>query len=352
MHGFDDRLALAVGGGNRSLLEREDTTHEVMVMTSPGLDSLRQAPSAGVGMAIGVGLRSTHYEQILSQRPNVAWFEVLSDNYLNTAGRPLLYVDRIAERYPVALHGVGLSIGSVDPLDFEYLAGLRALRERVQARWVSDHIAWTGVNGRHGHDLYPVPFTEECLRHMARRVCQVQDYLEQPLVLENPSTYLEFAGSTLGEAEFIAALLDETGAGLLLDVNNVYVNAHNHGFDAYAYLRRLPLERVLQLHIAGHDTASVADSAGRTVTQLIDTHAGPVAPEVWALFEEAVRLGARAPVLLEWDADIPDFSIVHREALRAQQHIERALERVGRPERIEKGGGTCTSLSGLTEAWV
>jgi uncharacterized protein (UPF0276 family) len=289
--------------------------------------------SEGQGMPIGLGLRSVHYEHILSERPDVAWFEVLSDNYMNTRGRPLAYVDRVAALYPVALHGVGLSIGSTDPLDREYLAALRALRERVQARWVSDHIAWTGVGGRHGHDLYPVPFTEECLRHVARRVCQVQDYLQAPLVLENPSTYLEFAGSTLSEAEFISALLDETGAGLLLDVNNVYVNAHNHGFDAHAYLRLLPLERVVQLHVAGHSDRPSSDAQGRAVTQLIDTHAGPVAREVWALFEEAVRLGARAPVLLEWDADIPDFSVVHGEALTARRHIERALTPSPRPER-------------------
>jgi uncharacterized protein (UPF0276 family) len=299
-------------------------------MTSLALDSTRLGGNAG--MAIGVGLRSRHYDEILATRPDVAWFEVLSDNYMNTRGRPLGFLDRIAARYPVALHGVGLSIGSADPLDLEYLAGLRDLRDRTQARCVSDHIAWTGVNGRHGHDLYPLPFTEECLRHVARRVCQVQDFLDAPLVLENPSTYLEFAGSTLSEAEFIAALLEETGAGLLLDVNNAFVNAHNHGFDAYAYLKRLPLERVVQLHLAGHGEASVTDADGRTVTQLIDTHAGPVAPEVWALFEEAVWLGARAPVLLEWDADIPSFAVVHREALLARQHIERALARGARSE--------------------
>jgi uncharacterized protein len=296
-------------------------------------DSKRHGMSASMGMAIGVGLRSAHYEHILAERPDVAWFEVLSDNYMNTRGRPLAFLDRIAMRYPVALHGVGLSIGSVDPLDFEYLAALRALRERVQARWVSDHIAWTGVNGRSGHDLYPVPFTEECLRHMAHRVRQVQDYLGAPLVLENPSTYLEFAGSTLSEAEFIAALLEETGAGLLLDVNNVFVNANNHGFDAEAYLRRLPLERVVQIHVAGHSSSTVEDPQGRAITQLIDTHAGPVAPPVWALFERAVRLGARAPVLLEWDAEIPEFSAVHREALRAEQYIERALSAAARAER-------------------
>jgi hypothetical protein len=285
-------------------------------------------------LGVGVGLRSAHYEHILGARPNVAWFEVLSDNYMNTHGRPLEFLDRIADIYPVALHGVGLSIGSLDALDFDYLARLRTLRQRCGAHWVSDHIAWSGVNGRHGHDLYPVPFTEECLRHIARRVCQVQDFLEAPLVLENPSTYLRFAGSTLGEAEFIAALVEETGCGLLLDVNNVYVNAHNHGFDAHAYLRQLPLERVVQLHVAGHELAT-SPSAHGPATLLIDTHGGPVASDVWALLEEAVRLGVRAPVLLEWDADIPAFPVVHREALQARARIERAL--APRPAELASG---------------
>lgn len=276
------------------------------------------------GMPVGLGLRAAHYETIIAEWPAVEWFELLSDNYMHTRGRPLAYADRIAERYPVVLHGVGLSIGSVDPLDLAYLAELRTLRNRLRARWVSDHVAWTGVNGRYGHDLYPLPFTEECLRHVARRVCQVQDFLEAPLVLENPSTYLAFAGSALSEPEFMAALLRETGALLLLDVNNVYVNAMNHGFDASAYLRQLPLERVVQLHVAGHGVATATDEQGREVEHLIDTHAGPVAPAVWALFEEAVGLGVRAPVLLEWDADIPAFDVVHHQALLALGHIERA----------------------------
>jgi uncharacterized protein (UPF0276 family) len=266
-------------------------------------------------LGFGVGLRSVHYEHILAERPRVGWFEVLSDNYLHTKGRPLVYLDRIAALYPVALHGVGLSIGSTDPLDFAYLAELKALRDRIGAHWVSDHICWTGVHGRYGHDLYPIPFTEEALRHVARRVCQVQDYLEAPLVLENPSTYLEFQGSTLGEAEFIAALLEESDAGLLLDVNNVYVNARNHGFDARAYLKQLPLERVVQLHVAGH---SQADG------YLADTHSAPVADEVWALLEHAVRLGARAPLLLEWDAEIPSFPELEQELAKAAACFARA----------------------------
>jgi len=269
-------------------------------------------------LGLGIGLRSVHYQHILAERPKVGWFEVLSDNYMHTRGRPLDFLDRIAEQYPVALHGVGLSIGSSDELDLGYLAELRKLRDRVGAHWVSDHICWTGVNGRHGHDLYPVPFTEEALRHIARRVCQVQDYLEAPLVLENPSTYLEFKGSTLGEAEFIAALLEESDCGLLLDVNNVYVNAHNHGFDALGYLRQLPLERIVQLHIAGHSQAQ---------GYLADTHSAPVADGVWELLAELRRLGARAPLLLEWDAEIPEFAELERELSKAHVHwgAERAV---------------------------
>ncbi|HEU4583472.1 MAG TPA: DUF692 domain-containing protein [Polyangiaceae bacterium] len=266
-------------------------------------------------LGFGVGLRTVHYEHILRERPRLGWFEVLSDNYLHTRGRPLDFLDQIADRYPVALHGVGLSIGSTDPLNLDYLAQLKALRDRVGAHWVSDHICWTGVNGRYGHDLYPIPFTEEALRHVARRVRQVQDYLEAPLVLENPSTYLDFRGSTLREAEFISALLDEADAGLLLDVNNVYVNSHNHGFDPLAYLQQLPMQRVVQLHVAGHSQAR---------GYLADTHSAPVAEPVWALLEQAVQLGARAPVLLEWDAEIPSFDVLERELGLAQACCARA----------------------------
>jgi uncharacterized protein (UPF0276 family) len=263
----------------------------------------------------GIGLRSSHYAHILEQKPRIDFFEVLSDNYLNTEGRPLWFLERIAADYPLVLHGVGLSIGSSDPLDRRYLDELKALRDRFGARWVSDHVAWCGVNGRHGHDLYPVPFTEESLMHIARRVHQVQDVLEAPLVLENPSTYLRFAGATLSEADFLAALLEEADAGLLLDVNNVYVNAYNHGFDAFDYIERLPLERVVQFHVAGH---SQADG------YLADTHSGAVVPGVWQLLLHAFQRGARGAVLVEWDADIPDFDTVHQQALLGRALIEGA----------------------------
>ncbi|HEU5077199.1 MAG TPA: DUF692 domain-containing protein [Polyangiaceae bacterium] len=266
-------------------------------------------------LGLGVGLRTTHYSHILRHRPDVAWFEVLSDNYMNTEGRPLFYLDQIAEAYPVALHGVGLSIGSTDPLDIDYLRQLKALRDRSRARWVSDHMAFTGVHGRFGHDLYPMPLTTASVMHMASRVRQVQDVLEAPLVLENPSTYLRLGTGApeLAEGDFIAALAEEADCALLLDVNNLFVNAMNHGFDPYECLRKIPLERVVQFHVAGHTRAD---------GYLVDSHVGPVPDPVWRLLGEAFRLGADASVLLEWDSEIPNFEVVHREVMRARRFID------------------------------
>jgi uncharacterized protein (UPF0276 family) len=263
-------------------------------------------------LGVGVGLRTAHYAHLLEHWPEVAWFEVLSDNYLNTRGRPLEILDRIAERYPVALHGVSLNIGSSDPLDLAYVRDLKRLRDRTGARWVSDHLCFTGVAGRNTHDLLPLPLTEEALRHTVERVRIVSDVLGAPLVLENPSTYLEFAANSLHEWDFLAALAEEADAGLLLDVNNVLVSAKNHGFDPETYLRALPLERVVQIHVAGHTDYG---------THAIDTHIGPVPDAVWALYRRACELGADASVLLEWDAEIPPFEVVHADALRAERLV-------------------------------
>ncbi|HTQ04181.1 MAG TPA: DUF692 domain-containing protein [Polyangiaceae bacterium] len=264
-------------------------------------------------LGVGVGLRTTHYAHILEQEPEVAWFEVLSDNYMHTRGRPLEILDRIAERYPIAMHGVSLNIGSTDPLDLAYVRELKALRDRIGARWVSDHLCFTGVAGRNTHDLLPLPLTEETLRHVAVRARVVADVLEAPLVLENPSTYLEFAGNALREWEFIAALAEEANLGLLLDVNNVVVSAKNHGFEPETYLAALPMERVVQIHVAGHTDHG---------THAIDTHIGPVPDAVWRLYGKARELGADASVLLEWDAEIPPFDVVHADALRAERLVE------------------------------
>lgn len=265
-------------------------------------------------LGIGIGLRTTHYAEILEGQASVAWFEVLSENYMQTRGRPLAILDQIAERHAVAMHGVSMSIGSTDPLDHDYLRELKALRDRIGAKWVSDHLCWTGSHGRNTHDLLPMPFHEEALRHVVRRVREVQDVLEAPLVLENVSSYASFSGSTMTEWEFLAALLEEADCGMLLDVNNVHVSATNHGFDPLTFLRAIPMDRVVQIHVAGHFDAG---------THLVDTHTGPVPDPVWRLLGEAWALGVRAPVLLEWDADIPPLAEVEADALRAESFLQK-----------------------------
>jgi uncharacterized protein (UPF0276 family) len=266
-------------------------------------------------LGVGLGLRTVHYTHIVENVPAVDWFELLSENYMQTAGRPLEYVDAIADRYPVAMHGVSLSIGSTDPLDRTYLAELRALRDRTRARWVSDHLCWTGVAGKNTHDLLPMPYTEDALRHVADRVRAVQDFLGAPLALENPSTYVEHAGASMREWEFLARLAEDADCALLLDVNNVFVSAYNHDFDPNEYLTAIPFDRVIQIHVAGHTEHG---------THIIDSHIGPVKNEVWRLLGEAHARAGGASVLLEWDAEIPGFDETHAEALRAREFIGRA----------------------------
>lgn len=263
-------------------------------------------------LGIGLGLRTVHYQHILEHEPSVDWFEILSENYMQTRGRPLHFLDRVSERYPIVMHGVSLSIGSTDPLNREYLRELRALRDRTKARWVTDHLCFTGASGKNTHDLLPVPYTEEALAHVAARVREVQDFLEGPLILENPSTYVEFSGSTMKEWEFFSELVRETNCGILLDVNNVYVSAYNHGFSPDEYLAGIPFEHVVQVHVAGHTNHG---------THIVDTHIGPVIDPVWRLFAGAYRRSRGTSVLLEWDAEIPSFETTHAEALRAKEFI-------------------------------
>jgi uncharacterized protein (UPF0276 family) len=262
-------------------------------------------------LGIGIGLRTVHFAHILSRWPRIDWFEVLSENFLDTGGRPAYVLDRVAERYPVALHGVSLSIGSTDPLDRTYLRKLKALADRTRARWVSDHLCWTGVLGRNTHDLLPMPYTDEALRHTVRRVRSVSEALERPLVLENPSSYVEFAGSSMPEWEFLARLAEESDCGLLLDVNNVYVSAFNHGFDPRAYVDALPPDRVVQYHLAGHTNHG---------THILDTHSARAVPEVWKLYAHAVSRTGLVSTLYEWDDEIPAFDVVHAEARKAGRY--------------------------------
>jgi hypothetical protein len=263
-------------------------------------------------LGIGLGLRTAHYSTIIAEKPDVAWFEIITENYLRTQGRPLDFLDQIAEAYPVVMHGVSLSIGSTDPLDREYLGEVRALRDRTKARWVSDHLCWTGVAGKNTHDLLPMPYTEEALKHVVDRVRAVQDFWGSPLALENPSSYAEFAGDSMREWEFLARLAEEADCALLLDVNNVYVSSKNHGFDPLTYLNAMPFERVVQFHVAGHTDHG---------THIIDSHIGPVIDPVWQLLAVAHQRSNGVPVLLEWDAEIPSFEETHAEALRARQFI-------------------------------
>jgi uncharacterized protein (UPF0276 family) len=262
-------------------------------------------------LGVGVGLRTVHYPHILEKKPRVDFFEILSENYLNTGGRPLWVLDQVAERYPIVMHGVSLSIGSVDPLNREHLENLKKLAARTKALWISDHLCWTGVAGRNTHDLLPMPLSEEALAHVVARVKTVSDYLERPLILENASTYAEFTTSSMTEWDFFARLMKEADCGMLLDVNNVYVSSFNHGFDPVAYLDAVPPERVVQYHLAGHTNKG---------THIVDTHNDYVIDEVWKLYAHSVKRTGNVATLLEWDADIPEFEVVHAEALKARAY--------------------------------
>lgn len=273
-------------------------------------------------LGLGLGLRTTHFGHILDQWPHVDWFEIVSENFMDTGGRPLYILDQIAERYPIAMHGVSLSIGSTDPIDFEYLGKLKQLAKRVNAVWLGDHVCWTGVNGLNGHDLFPIPYNEESLEHMIERIRVVQDFLERPLILENPSTYLTFTDSTMAEETFLKQMAESSDCGLLLDVNNVYVTCRNHDLDPWEYLQAIPYDRVVQIHLAGH-----SDNG----THCIDTHDGKVIDAVWALYGEVIKRMGNCATLLEWDADIPPFEEVHAEVLKAQS-FRSGLEQVVQSE--------------------
>ncbi len=273
-------------------------------------------PPARLGLphlGFGVGLRACHYSYVLTQWPRVDFFEAITENFLDSGGYARHVLEKVAESYPVVLHGVSLSIGSTDALDVDYLRRLRQLADEVGAVWVSDHLCWTGVLGVNTHDLLPMPFTEESLQHVVERIRTVQDVLERPLVLENPSSYLEFTESTLTEWEFLARMADGADCGLLLDVNNVHVSAVNHGFDPYACLRALPAQRVVQIHLAGHTDRG---------THLIDTHDQPVSEAVWELYRVATARTGGVSTLLERDDRIPPFPELLAELEVAREHTQ------------------------------
>ena len=260
-------------------------------------------------LGFGLGLRTDHYQAIMDESPKVDWFEALSENYMVGGGKPLRWLDRIRERYPVVLHGVSLSIGSTAPLDRAHLIQLKALAERIQPAWISDHLCWTGIAGRNLHDLMPLPHTEEAVHHIAARVREVQDFLGRRILLENVSSYVDFAHSALPEWEFLNAVTEEADCLILLDVNNIYVNSQNHGFDPLAYLRAIPARRVQQIHLAGHSHSGEL---------LIDTHDHPVCEPVWALYAEAVRRFGAVATMIERDDHIPPLAELVQELDRAR----------------------------------
>jgi len=270
-------------------------------------------PSDSLPHAAGIGLRAPHVAHVLATRPPVPWFEVHSENYFVDGGPALASLERVRADYPVALHGVGMSLGSADPLDRAHLTKLRRLAQRIAPAAVSEHLCWSGVDGRHFNDLLPLPYTEEALDHVCARVDEVQECLGRVLVVENVSSYYAFPESTVPEHEFVAAVAARTGCRLLVDVNNIYVNAHNHGVDAHAYLAALPPAAVAEIHLAGFDARGPL---------LIDTHGAPVAPPVWDLYRAAVARFGTVPTLIEWDTDIPAFAVLQREAALAQAVLE------------------------------
>jgi uncharacterized protein len=249
----------------------------------------------------GIGLRAPHYADVLERQAELDFVEVISENFMIDGGRPLWVLDAFRERLPVALHGVSMSIGSADGLDRAYLRNLKRLADRVQPLFVSDHLCWTGVGGVNTHDLLPLPYTAEALDVVVQNVLMAQDVLQRPMLVENPSTYVTFINDEMEEADFLGTLCREAGCDILLDINNVYVSAANHGFDPIGYLRRLPPERVKQIHLAGH-------SQGEHL--LIDTHDTPVCDDVWALYSAALALFGPVPTMVERDGNIPPFDVL------------------------------------------
>jgi uncharacterized protein len=267
----------------------------------------------------GVGLRPKHFPQLWDGTARVDWFEAITENYMVAGGRPRAALERARATAPIVLHGVSLSIGSTDPLDEGYLDALRALVRQVQPAWVSDHLCWSGVGGHYSHDLLPLPYTEEALAHVVSRVVAVQERLARQILIENVSSYLTYTHSTLAEWEFLGAVAERADCGLLLDVNNVYVSATNHGFSPNDYLAGLPADRVGQIHLAGHSDMGA---------YLFDTHDGPVIEPVWDLYRQALRRFGRVSTLVEWDDHIPELDVVCAEAERARAVEAEVLEEV------------------------
>ncbi|MDZ4835022.1 MAG: DUF692 domain-containing protein [Candidatus Melainabacteria bacterium] len=262
-------------------------------------------------LGIGIGLRVAHYAHIFESKPTIDWFEIISENFMVGGGKPLETLDAVLEHYPVVQHGVSLYFGSLDPFEKKQLDRLKQLTERTKTPFISDHLCWGSFDGSYSHDLLPLPYTREAVRNTADRIRYVQDYVGLPVAVENVSSYLEFQDSEMTEWQFLSEVSERADCGILLDVNNIFVSAKNHNFDAYDYVKNIPLERVAQIHVAGH-----SDQHG----YLLDTHDNFVKPEVWKIYEHVIGKIGPTNTLLEWDAHIPDFDVVLEEALKARQY--------------------------------
>ncbi|MBI5447637.1 MAG: DUF692 domain-containing protein [Gammaproteobacteria bacterium] len=262
-------------------------------------------------LGFGLGLRTDHYAYILEHRPSsVDWFEALTENYLVPGGRPLHYLTQVREHYPVVMHGVSLSIGSTDPLNQTYLKQVKALADQIQPQWISDHLSWAGVEGINLHDLIPLPYTEEAIKHVTERVKQVQDYLGRQILLENVSSYITYKASCMQEWEFLSAIVEAADCMMLLDVNNVYVSSYNHGFDPLDFIKNVPANRVKQIHLAGHLNRG---------NYIIDTHDHPIIDPVWSLYEDTIRLLGPVSTMIERDDNIPSLPVLLEELAIAKK---------------------------------
>lgn len=271
-------------------------------------------------LGFGLGLRTKHFSNIINEKPAVDWFEIISENYMVAGGKPRYYLDRIRQDYPIVMHGVSMSIGSIDPVNMDYLRGLKKLSEEVQPKWMSDHLCFATVGGLNSHDLLPLPYTQETLDHLTQRIHQVQDVLGREMVFENVSSYLTYEHDQMQEWEFLANLAKQCGCKFLLDINNIYVSSRNHGFDPMDYLNAIKPEWVQQIHLAGHSDMG---------THIVDTHDHPVPDPVWALYEEYAKISGPKSTMIERDDNIPSME----ELLEELQQARTIGERVWSPEK-------------------
>ena len=283
-------------------------------------------------LGFGLGLRTEHYAQILEHKPDVDWFEIISENYMVPGGKPLHYLDQIRQDYPLVMHGVSMSIGSTDPLNRDYLKNLKQLIERVQPRWISDHLCWSGVNQTNSHDLLPLPYNEETIRHVVERIMQVQDYLGQRILMENLSSYVTYKNSDMTEWAFLNEIAQRADCNILLDINNIFVSAHNHHFDPLDYIDAMDGERVMQFHLAGHSYHE---------DMIIDTHDHDVCDPVWDLYEIALKKFGAVSTMIERDDDIPAFPELRRELAIAERIAAKALK----PQQRQIQPTSCQELN-------